>query len=230
MTTNNTNPNRPTQKDLDNKAMQGIDKHIPKNASLTLLGSAFTPEALKAVFQAEIDATNAAESARVQWMKVVADQRAIRTRTRPVRQALKQYLLSTYAGTDAVGVLQDFGFGVPRGAGKRTVAVKAQAVAKAAATRTARHTLGPKARKLIKGAVASPAPGDASPSLVAASSAGSSPAGGMGPPASMGAATPTVTSNASQGAGQALTAASAAQPAASAATASGAAQNRGVPG
>jgi hypothetical protein len=147
-----TNPSKPTVKDLDTKAIQGTDKHFASITSLTLAGAAFTPASLKAVFQADIDATNAAEAAHTQWMQLVAAQRATRASTHAVRKALKSYLLGTY-GAAAVGILADFGFSAPKTAGKKTVAVKSVGLVKAAATRAARHTMGKTQKKSVKGAV-----------------------------------------------------------------------------
>jgi hypothetical protein len=152
MSTTTANPNKPTAKDLDAKAIQGTDKHLSSGTSLTLVGSAFTPASLKAVFQADIDAVNAADAARAHWRQEVAVQRTTRTNTRAVRKALKSYLLGTF-GPAAVGVLGDFGFTPPKAPGKKTVAAKSQGLVKAAATRAARHTMGTRQKKAVKGGV-----------------------------------------------------------------------------
>jgi hypothetical protein len=156
-----TNPNKPTAKDLCSKAIQGVGKHLSGVTSLTLLGASHTPASLKAVFQADIDATNAAEAGHTQWKQQVATQKATRANTRAVGKALKSYLLGTF-GPAAVGVLEDFGFTAPKSPGKKTVAAKAESLVKAKATRTARHTMGKKQRKTVKGTAAvSPSVGSA---------------------------------------------------------------------
>jgi hypothetical protein len=157
MSTLTTNPNKPTVKDLDTKAMQGVDKHLSGVAQLTLLAVTHTPASLKAVFQADIDATNATEAGHTQWRQRVADQKAVRAKTRATRKALKAYLLGVF-GPTAVAVLEDFGFSAPKTPGKKTVAAKSAGIVKAAATRVARHTMGTKQRKTVHGAAPAPAP------------------------------------------------------------------------
>jgi hypothetical protein len=100
------NPDKPTAKDLATKAIRGVDIHFMGLTSLSLTGVSFTPDGLKALFQADIDATNTAEAGHTQWRQQVATQKATRAKTRAVRKALKNYLLGAY-GADAVGVLED---------------------------------------------------------------------------------------------------------------------------
>lgn len=155
MITTMANPDKPTAKDLATKAMRGVDKYFAGLTSLSLMGASFTQASLKAVFQADIDATNTAEAGHTQWRQQVATQKATRAKTRAVRKALKNYLLGAY-GADAVAVLEDFGFSPPKSPGRKTVKAKAAGIAKAEATRQARHTMGKKQKKLVKGAPASP--------------------------------------------------------------------------
>jgi hypothetical protein len=54
------------------KAIAGIGKHFSGVMSLALMGASLTPVALNAVFQADIDATNAAETGHTQWRQQVA--------------------------------------------------------------------------------------------------------------------------------------------------------------
>ena len=142
--------NKPANKDLDNKAMSGVDKHLASLTSMTIGGTAYSVPTLKAVFQADIDATNAADAARTQWKERVVTANAARATSARVRTALKTYLVGQY-GADAVGILEDFGFTPPKSPGKKTVQGKTEAVLKSAATRAARHTMGSKQKKEVKG-------------------------------------------------------------------------------
>jgi hypothetical protein len=101
-------PNKPANKDLDNKAMSGADKHLGGLASMIIGGTNYTLPTLKAVFQADIDAINAADAAGTQWKEQVAKAQATRVESARVRSALKTYLIGQY-GADAVGILEDFG-------------------------------------------------------------------------------------------------------------------------
>jgi hypothetical protein len=145
-------PNKPTNKDFDNKAMSGADKHLGGLASMIIGGTSYTLPTLKAVFQADLDAINAADAAATQWKEQVVKAQATRAESARVRSALKAYLIGQY-GADAVGVLEDFGFSPPKPKGPQTVDMKAQGVERAAATRKARHTMGKNQKKAVKGTV-----------------------------------------------------------------------------
>jgi hypothetical protein len=144
--------NKPTNKDLDNKAMSGADKHLASLTSITVGGTAYTVPTLKAVFQADIDATNAADAAGTQWKEQVIKAQAMRAQSARVRRALRAYLIGLY-GAEAVGILEDFGFSPPKPPGPKTVGMKAQGVERAAATRKARHTMGKNQKKAVKGTI-----------------------------------------------------------------------------
>jgi hypothetical protein len=165
--------NKPTNKDLNTKAMKGVDKHLASLTSIMIGGTAYTNLTLKAVFQADIDATNAADSARTQWRDLVVKAKAARTLAVRARLALKSYLVGLY-GKNAVGILEDFGFSPPKSPGKKTAKAKAGAVDKSAATRAARHTMGKSQKKSVKGAVnpASPPPPAGSTPITAPPAAG----------------------------------------------------------
>jgi hypothetical protein len=173
-------------KDRNRKAISGVDEHLASTASLMLNGVAFTPATLKAVLQKGIDAANAADLARAAWQKTVADGRAAQAEASSVLRALRGYLVAVHGG-GAVDLLADFGFKPPKST-KVPVQTKAEAVAKTAATRAARHTMGPKQKKNVKGttspaaastpsalAPVSPAPSASAPSTGA--SGGAAPHG-----------------------------------------------------
>jgi hypothetical protein len=145
-------PNKPTALSLDQKHIGGVDKYFSSNRSILLAGTDITPAALKAVFQDDIDATNALDAAEAQAKQRRATQRAARKKASATRRDLKAYILGNY-GPTAVQMLDDFGFTAPKPRGVRKVATKAQAVAQAEATRKARHTMGKKQRAKVKGKV-----------------------------------------------------------------------------
>jgi hypothetical protein len=92
---------------------------------------------LSSAIQAEIDAEKALEAGKSQLKQQVADTRVVRKDTRALRGAIRKYIPSVY-GTNANQVLEDFGFSVPKKTGPKKVAVKAEANAKALATRKAK--------------------------------------------------------------------------------------------
>ena len=148
MGVNNT-PNQNTAVALDQKAIVGVSKHFAKVKHLTLAGTSFTTATLKAVFQAEIDATQSLDTARTQMKQQVATARAARAKAREARRLLRAYVLGNY-GPAAVQMLEDLGLSVPKPKSRATVSTKADALVKAKATRKARNTMGKKKRLSIK--------------------------------------------------------------------------------
>ena len=130
-------PNKNTALATNQKAILGVGKHFAKVKTLTLAGTSYTPVALKALFQAEIDANNALDQSRAQMTEQVASTVAVRAKALAARKGLRAYILGNY-GAKAVQVLEDFGMSPPKAPGPKTVEAKAQAKAKAAATRKAR--------------------------------------------------------------------------------------------
>jgi hypothetical protein len=146
---------------IDQKTIDGVDKYFAKTPTLNINGEARTPADIKADFQADIDASKALDAARAQQKGLVAKKKAARARARATRKGLKAYLQGNYGGELLLQMLQDMGFPLPKGSGKKTVEAKAHAIAQTKATREARHTMGRRQRERIKGVVApqAPAPG-----------------------------------------------------------------------
>jgi hypothetical protein len=152
----NSIPNKPTALNLSQKNIAGVDKYLASTATILLAGATTTPASLKAVFQDDIDQTNALDATEAQAKQQRAKQKAARAKAIATRKNLKAFVLANY-GTAALQMLGDFGFTAPKSkAGTKTVATKAKAVAAAKATRTARHTMGKKQKAVIKGGVATP--------------------------------------------------------------------------
>ena len=125
---------KPTRKDLDQKVMDGVDAHLANLPTLTINGEQFTPATLKAVFQSDIDAMAKTDATRTQLKAEIQVAKAARTRAAVVRKALKAFLIGQF-GADAVQLLEDFGFSVPKAPGPKTAKQKAAATAKGVATR-----------------------------------------------------------------------------------------------
>jgi hypothetical protein len=150
-------PDKNTAQALDQKAIQGVTKYFAKVKNMTIAGTVYTPVALKAVFQAEIDAITALDTSEAQFKQQAADTRTARAKAIVVRAGLRAYILATY-GAAAVQVLGDFGMVVPKPLGKRSAQVKADAVTKAQATREAR-----KAREEQPSTAGAPSPAAPAP-------------------------------------------------------------------
>jgi hypothetical protein len=145
--------NKPTVKTRNNGVIAGIDKHVTGGA--TIGGDEYTPQTLKAVFAEHNVAIDAADALHKQWQDQVNVMRAAAKRANTVYLLLHSFLLGQY-GNDANAVLNDFGMKTPKPKGPQTVKTKSAAVAKRAATRAVRHTMGTKQRKALVGTVAGP--------------------------------------------------------------------------
>jgi len=128
---------------------------------LTFGGATYTPAALVQLFQSLDDATTSMDAAKAKWQDALKSQRNTKATVGPVKKAYQSYLVSLYG--NAVETLADFGLTPRKAPAPQTAVQKATAAAKRAATRAARHTLGPKQKAGIKGTVATPATPVAAP-------------------------------------------------------------------
>jgi hypothetical protein len=146
-------PNKSTALALNQKTSTAVDKYLGNLKSLLFAGKEITPAALKAIFQDDTEQTHLLDATEAQGKQQRAKQKAARKLANATRQNLRTYILGNY-GADALQMLQDFGFSLPRPhGGKKAASTKAQAVVLAKATRAARHTMGKNQKAKIKGSV-----------------------------------------------------------------------------
>ncbi len=126
------------------------------NKPVTLEGKQYTGAALAERCARAIAADEQVEETNRAWRKAVADRDLRRQQDAPVFAALKGYVQATFGKSSQT--VAEFGY-KPAGAIVKSVESKAAAVGKLRATRTARHTMGSKQRRSIKGtAPSSPTP------------------------------------------------------------------------
>jgi hypothetical protein len=131
----------------DQKILAAIAQHYGGAATITLGGTTYTPAQLSQVFQSDVDAAKATESAKTQVkLAVVAEKKTAKQATATAK-ALRSHLIGTYGGDSAI--VADFGF-TPK-TPTVTVAAKAEAIQKSSETRKARGTKGKRQRLEIKG-------------------------------------------------------------------------------
>jgi hypothetical protein len=134
--------------------LSGIQKHLSGVTTVTLGGAQVALADLAKRIQADIDVSDASVQARAKLTEDIQKERASHQDLDPDLRRFKNFVLLQFGDTkDASTTLADFGF-EPRKTGKKSLAVKTEAVAKAEATRSARHTMGPKARSKVKGTTA----------------------------------------------------------------------------
>jgi hypothetical protein len=163
----------------------GTNKHFP-NASQQLVfgGATHTASALTQLFQSFVDLRSAVVASQATTKAKVANERAQATSLLAVIDEYVAFVRATFGKQP--DVLADFGLAPPKARTPRTAEQKAVAAAKRKATREARHTMGKKQRKVVKGAVnatlvVTPAPVSPPTVVPAPIPSGSSPGGSSTP-------------------------------------------------
>jgi hypothetical protein len=133
---------------LDQAIIAALGSEL-KATTITFGGEAHKVKDLQQQLQAEVDAAATTQSAKTAWQQAVLAEGKVVAQAALLRKALRVYLIGTYGANSAT--VAAFGF-----APKQTtvdVATKAAAIAKRAATRTARGTMGSRQKRGIKGTV-----------------------------------------------------------------------------
>jgi hypothetical protein len=152
------NINRNNQQISNQKLIVGLQKHEQSLPSLVIGGTSYKTSDVISVVQTLVNSAQTVVSSRATWQaSIVADDNA-QAKNKTFMSGLRQSLLVAFGGS--VDVLADFGMTPHKTRAARTPEEKAEATAKAKATRAARHTMGKKQKAQIKGTVASPVSGD----------------------------------------------------------------------
>jgi len=144
-----------SRQDRIRKVLAGAQKHFPAPTTITLAGAPYTTAQLADLGQKDIAASDAATQARATWLKAVQVQDTSHAQVDPVFRLFHNYCVAAFGDTtNAADTLADFGY-QPRKPRSKNVATKNTTAQKALATRKARGTIGPVAKKAIKGTVPS---------------------------------------------------------------------------
>jgi hypothetical protein len=173
--------NVPTQQATDQAMIDGLTKHqstIP--SSLLIAGAPVPTTTVISTLQSRIAARTAVLQAEAAYHAAVQASEQEQQKTQPLVSGARQAVALMFAGQ--ITALADFDMKPRKAPAPRTPAQKAASAAKAAATRAARHTMGPVQKAKVTGAnpqgATAPAP---APSPAAAPVAASEPA--AAPPA-----------------------------------------------
>jgi len=140
--------------DVCQERINGIQTYAPAKGTIPCAGTAYTAAALVAIYQKCIDTRLALVGIRHQEAIAMQERDAADTARKAVDEGLIQWAVNAYGPQSP----QAKGIGyVPRTATPPTAQVRAEATAKAKATRAARGTTGKKAKKAITGATATAA-------------------------------------------------------------------------
>jgi hypothetical protein len=140
--------NRLLRDDADQKLLEGAQRYTAVLPSLTLRGQSYAPADLVQILQDRLAASLAVQTARAAYRGSVQTDRDKHAQTDAAVKALKGVVQGMFP--ESVDTLAEFGLR-PRKVRTTTVAAKAGAIAKNAATREARHTMGKRQKLAIKG-------------------------------------------------------------------------------
>lgn len=139
--------NKATLAKLALDLVAGTQKHTP-NGSFTIGSESFTAANLVQLLQGLADAIAKVDDAKAAWQDALTSLDDEQAKVAPVLRGYRNLLLATYGNAPAT--LADYGLAPRKGPTPPSADVKAAAVAKRAATRKARHTMGKKQKAEIK--------------------------------------------------------------------------------
>jgi hypothetical protein len=160
----------------------GTEKHLSNTTPVAFGGGTFTADQIASKLQALVDLRSAVNTAQAAAKAKLANEAVQAPALRTFIRQLKAFVKATFVASP--DVLADFGI-TSKSRVPRTVEEKAAAVAKSAATRSARHTMGARQKAGVKGDVTGVVvtPTSASATTVAAPSSPTTPATSAGPTA-----------------------------------------------
>jgi len=147
---------------LAQKLLAGTQKHLSNVSSLMLESGSFTPAQVEASLQTLINLRTAVNDAKAVTQAKLADEQAQAPLLQSRMAALVVFVKAAFGKSP--DVLADFGLQPKKTSTPLTIDQKAAAAAKRAATRAARHTMGTKQKKNVKGTITTivaPAPSNA---------------------------------------------------------------------
>lgn len=146
---------RPPRAAADQAVIEGIRNEMQSYSVIRVARQDFTPESLAAFIQRRTDAAAAIVAAKAAWADAIREYDRIHGEVQVAVHDLKTVVVCAHGKNSPK--LASFGWTLPK-VTELTNEQKLAAVAKRAATRAARRTMGPKARLKVKGTV--PAPGE----------------------------------------------------------------------
>ncbi len=128
----------------------GAEKHLTSTTQVSLLGSSYTLAQVTSTLQTLVTLRSDVDASKASTKAKIANEATQMPALRAFMSAFESYVKAAFGSSP--DVLADFGI-TPKAREPLTVEAKAAAAAKRASTRAARHTLGTKQRKAIKGDV-----------------------------------------------------------------------------
>ena len=129
----------------------GTEKRLMNKTQVEFMGSSFTPAEITSKLQALVDLRANVDAAKAATRARIAEEAAGSPALRAFQSAFVSFVKVAFGHSPEA--LADFGITTPKAREPLTVEEMAATVAKRASTREARHTLGSRQKKGIKGAV-----------------------------------------------------------------------------
>jgi hypothetical protein len=136
---------------LATQLIAGTNKHLSNATQVMVAGGSFTPAQVTSQLQAIVNLRADVQAAKAATKAKIAAEKADMPQLRVFLDAFVAFVKAAF-GTSA-DTLADFGLQPKKVAAPPTATAKAAAAAKRKATRQARHTMGAKQRKTVKGDV-----------------------------------------------------------------------------
>jgi hypothetical protein len=143
--------NKEMDADLAEQLIAGFKQHFSTVSALTLGSESYTPAEVEAFLQTLIDLRQAVDDARSALKTKIMAQAAQAPALRSQMAALVAIVKASYGPSP--DILADFGLEPKKARAPLTIDQMATAAAKRAATRAARHTMGPKQKQKVKGTI-----------------------------------------------------------------------------
>jgi hypothetical protein len=141
-----------TQATRVTQLITGFNKHFPDGSvTLTVGGATYTVSQLTSLFQSFVDMRTATETAQAAAKAKLIAETAQAPALRGVISAFVAYVKASFGNSP--DTLADFGLSPRKARTPMTAEQTATAVLKRNATRAARHTMGSKQKKEVKGSV-----------------------------------------------------------------------------
>jgi hypothetical protein len=141
--------NKSVRLSVDKQLISGVPKRLGDHGSMILFGKKYSVTELVTLLQRRVDVTENVTAAKAAYEKALLLEREELAATRRLVGKLRHMLKLMF--TSSAEALADLGL-TPALRRPATLVEKVDAVAKALATRAARHTMGPRQRERIHGA------------------------------------------------------------------------------
>jgi hypothetical protein len=143
--------NKETDMALAKQLIAGVKEHYSTASSLTIGSQSYTPVQVEAFLQTLIDLRTAVDDAKSATKAKIMAEDAQAPTLRSQMAALVVIVKASFANSP--DVLADFGLKPKKVRTPLTIDQMAAAAAKRAATRAARHTMGPKQKQKVSGTI-----------------------------------------------------------------------------